>query len=90
MKDLLVLLSKEMPLEMHIEQMERAISTYKEEKLLDNVTKESKQSLLMGATMISIHLGTEESSTMETVKALDKVEQGHDLMSRINGDDKKS
>jgi len=90
MRDLLVLLSKEMPLSMHINEMEKNIAAYKEAELLNEDTTEVKKRILMAATMISLKLGTEHKDIKEVMHELDKAQEGHELMDRLTGDNGES
>ena len=90
MKDLLVLLSKEMPLELHIAEMERGIAQLKEAQLSESNQDEAKKKVLLAATMISLKLGTEHKNTEEVLHELDKAHEGHELMDRLTGDNKQS
>jgi len=77
MKDLMLLLAKEMPEDMLVKELMKAVNEYSE-----NPNEDTKRSLAMFAMMISLRFSTEDKGTLEIIEDMNKAEKLHNVFSR--------
>lgn len=80
MRDLMILTGMLMPRELLIEDLQKALDKYKEEKLLGKVDKETEMDLCMQCHLVSLNITTEGKEIKEVMDRWDNIEKADHLL----------